>query len=236
MMCGLTSGAVANQSHGAIVAEVQSHLGLEDAGCDLESGGPEYTETMGAAYPVQRKFTFQEYLKLERAALTKSEYVDGEIFAMAGGTAEHDSINVNLLVLLQNQLKGGRCRARSADLRVAVSKQGPSFYPDVSVICGDPQFLDGRRDCVLNPAVVIEVQSRSTRRYDRETKVVRYQQIPSLRHIVLVSQRTVAVEHYFRMADGSWEVQKLDNLASTLELRTLPASLLLADIYDGLSL
>ena len=137
------------------------------------------------AYPILPRFTPEEYLRLERASRTKNEYVDGLIFAMAGATFKHDNIAVNTLVLLQNQLRGGKCSVRSADFRIATSQQGPYFYPDLSVICGKPQFLDDSLDCALNPSVVVEVLSKSTRKYDRETKVARYSEIPTLRHIVL---------------------------------------------------
>ena len=188
------------------------------------------------AYPIPRLFTLREYLRIERAAQTKSEYVDGQIFAMAGGANEHEMIGVNLLVLLQNQFKGGQCRARSADFRIAVSKTGPLFYPDVSVICGEPEFLDSSRDCAMNPVAIFEVLSRSTQKYDRETKTGYYRQMPSLRHIVLISQFAVDVEHHFLAADNAWQVEHLTGPATRLELRAVPASLVLSDIYERVRL
>ena len=186
------------------------------------------------AYPVLRRFTSEEYLRLERASETKHEFVDGLIFAMAGGTRSHDRILMNTSFLLQSQLRGGKCDVLSGSFRIAISNNGPHFYPDLSVICGKPQFLDSTTDCALNPSVVVEVLSKSTRRYDRETKVAAYQTIPSMRHIVLISQFTVQIEHHFRAAGGKWKIQKLDDLDATLGLTAVGASLPLAGIYEGM--
>jgi len=184
------------------------------------------------AYPALRRFTPSEYLRLERAAELRSEYIDGQIYAMAGGTLTHDRIVMNATFLLQSQLRGGRCEVHSSELRIAVSKQGPFFYPDLSVICGEIQNLDTRQDCVLNPSLIVEVQSKSTRKYDREVKVGWYQQIPALQHILLLSQTVVFVEHHFRNPDGDWAVS---DRAATLRIGSLSVALPLAELYDGSS-
>ena len=186
------------------------------------------------AYPIPRRFTLQEYLRLERAAKSKSEFIDGQIFAMAGGSPEHSAISMNLAGLLYSQLKGGKCQVHSSDLKVAVSKRGPLFYPDISVICGAPELLS--RDAVLNPVAVFEVLSKSTHRYDRDTKVAYYRQIQSLRHIVLISQWAVEVEHHFLTPEGAWQVEAFGDPAATLHLSALAASLPLADIYQSVTL
>jgi len=140
------------------------------------------------------------------------------------------------VTLLQTQLSGGNCRTHSADLRIAVSKRGPFFYPDLSVICGEPALTDKTRDCALNPTVVIEVLSKSTRKYDREVKVARYTEIPTLRHTVLISQQAIFIEHHFRTPDGKWKIDKLDDRKASLGLAAVNAVLPLAKIYEGLSL
>lgn len=188
------------------------------------------------AFPVLRRFTSEEYLQLERASDTRHEYLDGLIYDMAGGTLHHDSLVVNSMVLLQNQFKSGRCAVRSPNFRIAISPTGPHFYPDLSVICGKPEFLDSTMDCALNPTVVIEVLSKSTRKYDRETKVALYREIPALRHIVLISQFAVLVERHFRTPAGKWKREKLEDRGLTLELTAVGSSLPLAGIYEGISL
>jgi Uma2 family endonuclease len=188
------------------------------------------------AYPVPRLFTLREYLRIERAAKSKSEFIEGQIFAMAGGSPEHSALSMNIAGLLHAPLKTTTCQVHSSDLRIAVSRQGPVFYPDISVICGPPELLDLRRDTALNPVAAFEVLSRSTHRYDRETKVGYYKQIPTLRHIVLVSQWSVDVEHHVLAADGEWKTETLVDLAGTLELAALSARLPLGDIYARVAL
>ena len=187
------------------------------------------------AYPALRRFTPEEYLKFERASATKNEYIDGQIFAMAGGTIDHARISMNVAGDLRVQLKGGPCEVLPADFRIGVSDRGPYFYPDLSVICGAPELLDNSRDCALNPVVVFEVLSKSTRRYDRETKSALYREIPTLRHIVLISQSTVSVEHFFRQQLGTeWKTEKLTSRESSLVLPAIHAILALDGIYDRL--
>ena len=152
--------------------------------------------------PVIKRFTVEEYLRFERASTAKSEFVNGQIYAMAGGTSDHARIVVNMAVRLGNQLEDGDCDVWTSDFRIAVSPTGPEFYPDLSVTCGEPQFLDDTQDCALNPVVLFEVLSKSTAKYDRETKVAWYREIPAARHIVLVSQHIIAVEHYVRLSTG----------------------------------
>ena len=161
------------------------------------------------AYPVLRRFTSDEYLRLERASDTRHEFFDGLIYAMAGGTRTHDRVVMNASFLLQRQLRGGNCDVLSGNFRIAISAQGPQFYPDLSVICGQAHYLDSTTDCALNPSLVLEVLSKSTRRYDREVKVAQYKEIPAMLHIVLISQFTVDVEHHFRKAGGKWNVMEI---------------------------
>lgn len=188
------------------------------------------------AYPVLRRFTVEEYLRFERASTAKSEFVNGQIYAMAGGTSDHARIVVNMAVRLQNQLEDGKCEVWTSDFRIAVSPTGPEFYPDLSVICGEPQFLDDTQDCALNPVVLFEVLSKSTAKYDRETKVAWYREIPTARHIALVSQHIIAVEHYVRLSSGEWKTEKLTDLAAVLELPAIDATLTLSAIYNKVGL
>ena len=187
-------------------------------------------------YPVLRRFTPEEYLQLERASISKNEYVDGLIYAMAGGTMEHARIVKNVDRALERQLEGGTCETGSADFKIAISDSGPYFYPDLSVICGEPELLAGGRDGAKNPVVVVEVLSKSTRKYDRDTKAVLYKEIPSIRHILLISQYSLAVEHQVRGRSGRWNAETFTGRASTVKLSAIGAELTLSAIYNKLLL
>ena len=184
-----------------------------------------------SAYPVLRTFTLQEYLKLERASKTRNEYLDGQIYAMAGGTGDHSSLIVNTTILLGIQLRGGNCRVFSSDLRIATSENGAQFYPDLTVICGGPRYLNKSSDCALNPIVVFEVSSKSTHKYDQEIKTSYYKQMPSVRHIVLMSQDAIEVEHHF-LNQETWAIETLRDPDATLHLAAVGATLPVSAIYE----
>lgn len=156
--------------------------------------------------------TRAEYLAHERACVgEKHEYVDGATYAMSGGTFEHAMIAGNLLAELQAAFRDGPCRAIGSDMRIGAA-DGSYHYPDVSVVCGKPQFEDDIRDVLQNPSVIIEVLSDSTERYDRGEKFAHYRSVPSLRDYVLVSQHTQLIEHYRRQPneDGAeWSYRAL---------------------------
>lgn len=151
------------------------------------------------AEPAERlKMTPAEYLAYERASSEcKHEYVDGEIFAMSGGTFEHALLAENIGRELGVALLNGPCRVLSSDMRIGAA-DGSYHYPDVSVVCDRPQFEDDTRDVLQNPSVIIEVLSESTERYDRGEKFAHYRSIASLRDYVLVSQSRMVIEHYQR--------------------------------------
>src|SRR5438128_137657 len=130
----------------------------------------------------------EEYLARERQAETKSEYYEGEIFAMAGGSEEHSLIATNVLIELGLQLRDRPCKIYNNDLRVQVDEEGPYTYPDVSVVCGEAKFVDAEVDTLLNPTVIVEVLSHTTEAWDRGGKFERYQQMPSLKAYVLIAQ------------------------------------------------
>src|SRR5256885_15347533 len=135
-----------------------------------------------------------EYLCLERQAETRSEYFEGEMFAMAGGTRAHSLIAINIARELSQKLKNSDCVAYNTDLRVKVEATGLLTYPDVSVACGEQRFLDEEEDTLLNPTVVIEVLSDSTEAYDRGKKFENYRQMPTCREVLLVSQKEARIE------------------------------------------
>ena len=156
------------------------------------------------AQPSDKKprLTPTQYVAMEQASEQKHEYADGEIFAMAGGTREHNLIAANVLRELSSALLEGPCEVYGSDQKIATPTK-KYHYPDVSVACG-PTFEDATRDAVLNPKVIVEVLSDSTERYDRGDKFASYRTIPSFVEYVLASQTTVLVEHYRRLPDGTW--------------------------------
>ncbi len=156
--------------------------------------------------------TAPDYLQIERAAENKSEFRDGEIFAMAGGTFAHSAIAANMLRQLGNKLEGRPCVPCTSDLRVKIEMAGAYAYPDVSVVCGERQFEDERRDTLLNPTVIVEILSDSTESYDRGRKFELYRRIPSLREYLLVSQRAPHIEQFIRQPNGGWLLGDCDRI------------------------
>lgn len=176
--------------------------------------------------------TPEEYLTLERQAETKSEYFQGEVYAMAGASPRHTLIAANTVALLVLGLKGRPCTVHGSDLRLKVPATGLYSYADVTVVCGKAQFEDRHQDVVLNPTVIFEVLSRSTEGYDRGEKFEHYRTLESLTDYVLVSQRRPLVEHFARQADGSWVLKPYAGVESTVLIPSIGCDLPLADMYD----
>jgi Uma2 family endonuclease len=182
----------------------------------------------------QRKLyiTPQEYLEIERQAATKSEYLDGETFAMSGATRAHNVIVLNIAEVLRSHRKGWACDVFANDMRVEVSPTGLYTYPDLVVVCGGPQFKDAVEDTLLNPTIIIEVLSKSTASYDRGEKFEHYCRLDSLTDYLLVSQDRASVEHRARQADNTWRLALYYGLDSVVPLSALGCELRLSDVYD----
>ncbi len=176
--------------------------------------------------------TPEEYLAGERAAEEKHEYFQGEAFAMGGASFAHVAVSSNLLIALGTQLQGKPCRVFSADLRVSVSRTGLYTYPDVSVLCDEPQFDDDQRDTLLNPRLLIEVLSSSTEAYDRGKKFVHYRTIESLAEYVLVAQDQPRIEQFVRQPSGDWLWHEAAALEESIRLPSIECELKLAEVYD----
>ncbi len=175
--------------------------------------------------------TPHEYLDQDRQAEVRSEYYDGVIVAMAGATWEHTQVK-DMLAGLLNAAPGARgCVASTSDLRVRASDCNRYFYPDVVVVCGEPQFEDDRRDTLLNPVVLMEVLLESTERIDRGDKLLCYQTLESLAAYVLVAQDAPRVETYERQPDGSWRYTLTQGLDSAVRLEAVGCHLPLSAIY-----
>lgn len=194
-----------------------------------------------SAVPKQ-KLTVEEYLAIERAAEFKSEFCDGQMFplqgpggplGMAGAKYEHNLIKENLSFDLTRALRGGPCQSLSSDMRVRIDATGLHTYPDLLVVCGEPEFADDKRDTLLNPIVIVEVLSPSTEKYNRGAKFRPYQKIPSLKEIVLVAQDEAVAERFVRQADESWTLAATTGLDGTFAFHSIPVTLPMAAIYDG---
>ena len=183
----------------------------------------------------KRKLTAAEYLMIERKAEFKSEFFNGEMFAMSGASPPHNFIKENLSGELYARLKGGPCRSVSSDQRVKVDRTGLYTYPDIVVFCGTPEYDADDSHTLLNPVAIIEVLSPSTEKYDRGAKFRNYQQIPSLTEYVLVAQDEAVCERYVRLPDGSWALVSFVGLAATLAFTSVPVQIALADLYAGVT-
>src|SRR5580704_10178289 len=173
-----------------------------------------------------------EYLEIERRAERKSEYFQGEMFAMAGASYAHVVIVGNLSHELKLRLKAGPCGVYSSDLRLRVAPNGLYTYPDVMVICGGPQFADDRKDTVVNPVLIVEVLSESTEAYDRGKKFEQYRALPSLREYLLVAQDAPRIEQYTRQPDDRWLLSETSGGDTSIQLASVDCVLPLAGIYD----
>lgn len=199
---------------------------------------PELMEPKMSAAP-HRRLTVAEYLAIERASEQKHEFINGEVFAMAGASRQHNEIRENLGGELFAQLKGGPCRTYSSDQRLKVVRDGQPIYtyPDYLIVCGPPQFArEQGLDTLLNPLVIFEILSDTTEDYDRGEKFEYYRQLASLREYVLMSQKSMEVEHLVRGPDSGWEPAVLQGADSELVLATAPVRLPLADLYRGVEL
>lgn len=178
--------------------------------------------------------TPEEYLSLERDAEYRSEYVNGQIYAMSGASREHNLIAVNIISALHSQFRGRPCEAYISDMRVKVSPTGMYTYPDAVAVCGEPSFEDGQLDTLTNPSVIIEVLSPSTEAYDRGEKFAHYRRLSSLTDYVLVSQDKARMEHYVRYGDTGeqWVLSEISDPNGRLHLASIGCDVMLRDIYD----
>jgi len=180
----------------------------------------------------QRRLSADDYLALERASETRSEYLDGEVFAMAGASREHNLIATNVVGTLHPQLKARGCEKYASDMRVRIAATGLYTYPDVVVVGGQPRFEDEERDTLLNPTLIVEVLSPSTEDYDRGRRFAHYRSIPSLQVYLLVRQDRAHVELFTRQRDDRWVLWETDDLGATVDLSAIGATIALADVYD----
>jgi Uma2 family endonuclease len=182
-----------------------------------------------------------QYLAIERNAVNRSEYLDGVVYSMAGESIAHGDICVNLVVTLGTQLRGKPCRVLAKDIKVRSGPRpdaghgtkGLFSYPDIVVICGDPEPFDDKQDIIVNPKVIIEVLSPTTESFDRGRKFERYQEWnPTLQDYLLVSQDEPRITHYRRQSVQSWTYQQYTRLTERFLIETIDCVIPLADVYE----
>jgi Uma2 family endonuclease len=176
--------------------------------------------------------TEEEYLAQERLAETKHEYHRGKIVAMVGASREHNLIVTSTVVSLGVQLRKRPCELYAGDMRLRIAVLGKYLYPDITVVCGEPRFVDDYVDNLLNPTVVIEVLSPSTEAYDRGEKFESYRTVESLREYLLIAQDRYHIDHFVRQDDGSWLLTDADGLEAVIQLLSIGCELPLAEVYE----
>lgn len=173
-----------------------------------------------------------DFLLRERLAETKSEYVNGHVYAMAGARVSHQRVTINLTTALHRQLRERPCEVFSTEMKVRIDKANAFHYPDVSGLCGPLLWHDKMQDAYCNPAIIFEVLSPSTEAYDRGEKFHRYRLLDSLLEYVLVRPERVEVEVFTRFTTQEWKSVLYNELSDTITLNTLGCTLSLAEVYE----
>jgi Uma2 family endonuclease len=189
----------------------------------------------GYGNSAKAKLTIAEYLEWEQEASEKHEYYQGEVFAMSGAKVVHNRVCSNLFLALGMRLKGRPCRPYTSDMRIHIPSNTLFTYPDISIVCGEPDTLNDDEWNVLNPSVLVEVLSPSTRIYDRGEKFALYRDIPSFKEYILVSPESIHVD-VFRLQNGRWELERYRQADGSIELRSLGLSIPVSEIYEGVQL
>ncbi len=178
-------------------------------------------------------FTPEDYLNFERRSDARHEFIDGEIFAMAGESLSHSRVCMNLAREVGNALKDKKCEPLSPNMKVRTSTASLFSYPDLTIVCGEPQFHDRKKDVLTNPQVIFEVLSPSTAEYDRTTKFQKYRMgNETLIDYVLVSQDKPFVEHFVKQTDGNWIYRSYCLIDDVLNIEKIKCALNLREIYD----
>jgi Uma2 family endonuclease len=189
---------------------------------------------MTIAQTKERIYTAEEYLELEIVSETRSEYRNGEIIEMTGGTPNHNELSGNLMVTLKTALKGKPYRVFIADQRLWIPAVNLHTYPDIMVVPKPIELQTGRKDTVTNPCFIAEVLSKSTQNYDRSEKFVAYRTIPSFGEYLLISQYSVRVEHHVKTAPDRWLLSEYSDPNTILTLSSFDLQLSIADLYENI--
>jgi Uma2 family endonuclease len=184
----------------------------------------------------QRYYTPEEYLELETVADYKSEYIDGQIIPMAGGSTKHNQISLNLSSELNFAFKRQAYCVYMSDVRLWIPERRIYTYPDVMVIQGEPEYFQNRTDTILNPIAIVEVLSKGTKNYDRESKFDAYRTIPNFQEYLLIDQTRIHVEQFSKTGKKQWSFCEYDESDETIAFAKVPFQISLADLYNKVQL
>lgn len=177
-----------------------------------------------------------DYLEQERKSEGKHEYAGGKVISMAGASPNHNLILSNIIGHIYPLLKGKPCNIYPSDLRIYVKSKESYFYPDATIVCGELEFSDEKKDTVKNPAVIFEILSPTTEEYDVGRKFFFYMQIKSLQQYITINSTSFHIRSGKRQPDDAWKFQELEGLDESLLIAPFELELALKDIYEGLSL
>jgi Uma2 family endonuclease len=180
----------------------------------------------------KQKFSIEEYLEMEDAAIEKHEYYKGEIFAMSGSKVPHNEISGNLYAALHTKLSGKKCKPYNSDQRIHIEVNTLFTYPDISIVCGETITLNNDNWNILNPTVIIEVLSKSTKNYDRGEKFKLYRDIPTLKEYVLVDSESIHIEVFRLNESNHWELEEYNSVDEELYIKAIDEKVLIAEIYE----
>ena len=190
-----------------------------------------------AKLKTESRLTPEDYLIFERESDSRHDYIDGKIFEMAGESLSHSRICMNLAAAAVNALRGKSCEALSPNMKVRTSNASLFSYPDLTIVCGEPQFHDVKKDVLTNPKVVFEVLSPSTAEYDRTTKFQRYRMgNETLTDYILISQDKCFVEQFTKQAENNWIYRSFAAFEDDLKIESVECELSLREIYDRVEL
>jgi len=181
----------------------------------------------------KEKMSVEAYLEMENAADEKHEYYKGEIFAMSGAKVPHNIISANLLITLGQRLRGKKCKPFNSDQRIHIPSNSLFTYPDISIICGEVITLNNDDYNALNPTVIIEVLSKSTKNYDRGEKFKLYRDIQTLKEYILVDSESIHIETFRLNENDHWELEEYNSLAGAVIIKAIDESIFLSEIYDN---
>ena len=180
----------------------------------------------------QRTYSPSEYLEQEISSEYRHEYIDGQIIQMTGGTPNHNQIALNLSAALNFALKRQPYRVFVTDQRLWIPNKRTHTYPEVMVVAGQLEFLEGRKDTITNPLMIAEVLSKSTKSYDRDEKFAAYRTIPNFQEYILIDQYKIHVEQYSKTTDNKWIFSEYEDDDFVLSLTSVQFQISLSDIYD----
>jgi len=184
----------------------------------------------------KQKVSIEEYLEMENTSIEKHEYYKGEIFAMSGAKMPHNTISKNLLGTLFTKLKGKKCQPYGSDVRIHIESNTLFAYPDISIICDEVITRNNDDFNVLNPVVIIEILSQSTKNYDRGEKFKLYRDIPTLKEYILIDSESIHIETFRLNEKNHWELEEYNFVTEELYVKAINEKILIADIYEGVKI